>query len=306
MPRHEMSGAHPSGRDPEIGILGLSDVLAAARAKLFFVVGAPRSGTTWVQRALDAHPQISCVGEGHFLDELAPPLARALGAYGQNVRFRSKLSLGDELAFLPFDEPDKLLSLAVLLLMTRNGRPGSLWIGEKTPDNVFFLDRLSRIFPDARFVHVYRDPRDVCVSAWINNLRMGRSQALEKWRDFAGYVPVHARSWANRMVAARRFASAHPQSYYEVAYEALSAEFESAFLGLLRFLGSPADSEIVSRCREASSFERAAGRAIGTEDPNSHFRKGESGNWRAHFDASLARIYAEIAGTEMRLLGYEP
>jgi hypothetical protein len=282
----------------------LADVLAAARAELFFVVGSPRSGTTWLQRALNGHPQISCSGEGHFFEELAPRLAEALKAYGRQVRVRSKASLGDESAFLLLDEPEPLLGLAVLLLMRKNSRPGTRWIGEKTPDNILALDRLAHMFPTARFIHVHRDPRDVCVSAWFNNLRLNRSQTLSRWPDLGSYVPVHARAWANRIIAARRFAGAYPDKYYEVAYEALSTAFEPAFAGVLRFLGAPAESGAVAACREAGGFERSAGRPTGTEDRGSHFRGGERGNWRAHFDASLARTYANIAGAEMRLLGY--
>jgi hypothetical protein len=292
--------------DPAAGVPGLADILAAARANLFFVVGSPRSGTTWMQRALDGHPQISCAGEGHFIEELAPRLADALAAYGRSVWTRNKMSIGDEAAFVSLDDPDKLLCLAMLLLMHCNARPGSVWIGEKTPANVLALERLARLLPTARFIHICRDPRDVCVSAWYSNLRLNRLQTLARWPNFASYVPVHAQTWAERISAARQFAAGHAQIYREVAYEALSVSFEAAFRGVLQFLGAPADAEILARCRQAGSFERAAGRAPGSEDPNSHFRRGERGNWRMHFNASLAQTYAAIAGSEMRLLGYDP
>jgi hypothetical protein len=287
-------------------VAGLGDVCAVAGAELFFVVGSPRSGTTWVQRALNAHPEISCSGEGHFFAELAPRLEKALDGYSRNIRRRSKLSLGDEKAFTPLDESDDLLCLAVLLILSRNARPGSRWIGEKTPDNILVLERLSRMFPAARFIHVCRDPRDVCVSAWFNNLRFNRAGTLEKWPSFDRYAPVHARAWSNRLIAARHFAASHPQNYHEVQYETLIADFGAAFSSLLEFLGAPATIEIVARCREAGSFEEAAGRAVGVEDPGSHFRRGEAGTWQAYFNAALARRYADIAGREMQLLGYDP
>jgi hypothetical protein len=283
---------------------GARDVCAVADAELFFVVGSPRSGTTWVQKALNGHPEISCSGEGHFLTELAPRLEKALDFYNRSIRRRSKLSLGDEDAFLTLEEPDKLLSLAVLLIMYRNARPGNRWIGEKTPDNILALERLSCIFPAARFIHIYRDPRDVCVSAWFNNLRFNTAATLEKWPSLKAYAPVHARAWSNRIAAARRFAAVHPDKYCEMRYEALSADFERMFPKALDLLGAPATAEIIAACRQAGSFEKATGRAIGVEDPGSHFRRGEAGAWRAHFGASLAQEYADIAGQEMRLLGY--
>ena len=43
-----------------------ADLAALAQRQLFFVGGAPRSGTTWVQHILDSHPDVSCRGEGTF------------------------------------------------------------------------------------------------------------------------------------------------------------------------------------------------------------------------------------------------
>ena len=42
--------------------------------QIFFIGGTAKSGTTWVQLLLDAHPEVSCNGEGHFLDNLKPAL----------------------------------------------------------------------------------------------------------------------------------------------------------------------------------------------------------------------------------------
>jgi Sulfotransferase family len=48
------------------------------KKQIFFIGGAVKSGTTWLQLLLDAHPEVSCNGEGHFLDNLAPALKMAL------------------------------------------------------------------------------------------------------------------------------------------------------------------------------------------------------------------------------------
>ena len=46
--------------------------------QIFFIGGAIKSGTTWLQLLLDSHPDVSCDGEGHFPDHFAPLLKRAL------------------------------------------------------------------------------------------------------------------------------------------------------------------------------------------------------------------------------------
>src|SRR5205085_9996190 len=56
----------------------LHAAIAGLRSKqIFFVGGTMKSGTTWLQLLLDAHPQVSCNGEGHFTDSLAPSLKQA-------------------------------------------------------------------------------------------------------------------------------------------------------------------------------------------------------------------------------------
>jgi hypothetical protein len=53
-------------------------LLRLARRQLFFVGGAPRSGTTWLQHVLDSHPAVSCRGEGLFQQALADKLQAAM------------------------------------------------------------------------------------------------------------------------------------------------------------------------------------------------------------------------------------
>ena len=51
------------------------------RCTLFFVVGCQKSGTTWIERLLNQHPQVACEGEGHFCDTLIPVMQQALNYY---------------------------------------------------------------------------------------------------------------------------------------------------------------------------------------------------------------------------------
>jgi Sulfotransferase family len=55
-----------------------AETAALAERQLFVVGGAPRSGTSWLQHILDAHPDISRRGDGHFLHFLAEPLAHGM------------------------------------------------------------------------------------------------------------------------------------------------------------------------------------------------------------------------------------
>ena len=66
--------------------------LAALTGKQMFFIGAsPRTGTTWLQLLLDAHPDISCRGEGHFFDSLKPECAALGEKTPDNVHWFAKL-----------------------------------------------------------------------------------------------------------------------------------------------------------------------------------------------------------------------
>ena len=51
--------------------------------RLFFIVGAQKSGTTWLQRSLNSVKGVHCLGEGHFIDRLVLPIAEILRNYNK-------------------------------------------------------------------------------------------------------------------------------------------------------------------------------------------------------------------------------
>ena len=59
--------------------------------RLFFVAGQGKSGTTWLQLILDAHPEICCRGEGHLGDVLLPALGESLERYNGYIRHNNSL-----------------------------------------------------------------------------------------------------------------------------------------------------------------------------------------------------------------------
>ncbi len=130
---------------------------------------APRSGTTWLQSLLNSHPDVSCHGEGLFMKHLAEPLEAMMASRGQvlDQKNRSVFRHSGGYQLPGSEDTDHLLGTAVLLALARqmDGTPRRA-VGEKTPENVFFFERLKRLFPAAKFIGIARDPRDVLTSAW--------------------------------------------------------------------------------------------------------------------------------------------
>src|SRR6187402_1454276 len=128
-----------------------------ADKQLFFVCGAPKSGTTWLQRVLDAHPQIQCSGEGHFIERFTVPLAKVMRDYAEHMNLVAGRVYEGQPYYPPIGQAD-LDSLArgfiLSQLMVRNPGPKVRWIGDKTPRYTGYLPQLLRLFPSAHFFNI--------------------------------------------------------------------------------------------------------------------------------------------------------
>lgn len=274
---------------------------------LFFIGGAMKSGTTWLQMLLDSHPRLGCGGEGHFMDRLSPGLDEALLAYnryvhGKNSIFREIGGYG----IFSAEDCGYLLSQAILLLMDKtSGKPGALAIGEKTPNNVEYYDLLHRLFPQARFVTIIRDGRDAAVSAWFHNRRTSPDWFSGKFPTLMQYVDYFAYYWGDYVRRGEEFRSAHPDLCHCLRYEDLLARPADTLAALLAFLGVDNGAATVDACLEATSFLRLSqGRERGQEDTASFFRKGVSGDWRNHFDPPMLDLFRSQAHGWLEKMGY--
>jgi|SRR5215211_1618153 len=156
---------------------------------VFFVVGQPKSGTAWLMKILDFHPEIICKGGGRFFGrELRDEEFKEMQV-GKAVRAkiqpsslynalldaeylrlwieRSIWSRNDD----PEDHLTKLTRLAIDHFLTeRLSKTNKRLVGDKTPlfsPNI--LSEISVIYPEAKVIHIIRDGRDQAVS-WMHHL----------------------------------------------------------------------------------------------------------------------------------------
>ncbi len=280
---------------------------AALGKQLFFVAGALKSGTTWVQLMLDAHPEIACRGEGHLANYLLPGLGNALEKHNGKIRFKNRTIFNEIDGFPRFDPAQHyaLFQSAVGLLLAQYDGKDIRIIGEKSPDNLLYLDLLGRIFPEARILHVIRDGRDGAVSGWFHNMRVSKKWAEKEFGDFAGFAEHYAQIWVRNLRAGRAFGADNPERYFEIKYEDLLDDGKTQLKAILKFLGAGTKKAVIDNCLESSSFQALAkGRAAGDENRQSHFRKGVQGDWRTHFDDNILARFRAHAGGELDELGY--
>src|SRR5215207_8632583 len=167
-----------------------------SKTPVFFVTGVGKSGTSWLMRTLDGHPEILCKGEGRFFaanwrranfdpagtQALASSLYYAL-LDSEYLRFWVERSVwardGDAATHL-----DNLTRLATEhFLLGQLRKSNKKFVGDKSPLlDTDFIEEVARVYPEARVIHIIRDGRDQAVSmlhhVWNRSTDQGGVQTL--------------------------------------------------------------------------------------------------------------------------------
>jgi hypothetical protein len=323
-----LKDAEISALKRELARLGGEDLpaMATGGVPVFFVVGNQKSGTTWLMRMLDAHPEILCKGEGRFFggswrqkslkqrDTMRPAssLYNALldAEYLRLWIERSVWSRNDSAD----EHLDNLTRMAIdYFLGGALLKSGKRIVGDKspllTPDTI---REISAIYPEAKVIHIIRDGRDVAVSAAHHARNFGQARkrgAANESTDSIfpeGQLEKLAAEWASRVgKTVEDGPDLLGKNYTEVRYEGLLHRPGVEIGRLLEFLGVDPAEETARRCVEAASFEKLSrGRKRGEEDPSSFFRKGVAGDWEHAFTREERETFDREAGELLAGLGY--
>jgi hypothetical protein len=275
-------------------------VEAILRKRLFFVVGCQKSGTTWIMRLLNEHPEIACGGEACFGPMLLPALQQAVQAYNQNQRGGKTIQITDR-------QFEYLCMTAMgLVLGNLAGQRDVKCIGEKTPEHALSAPLFASLFPESKFIQIIRDGRDAATSGWFYNIQLKGDAFRQQFPNLTAYVELFVRGfWVPYIQTARSVGQAAPDRYIECRYEDLHADPDGTIRRLLTFLDVSASEASVAACRDGASFERlSGGRRVGQTDNGSFFRKGIVGDWKNHFDEAALEMFMRYGGDLLRELGY--
>jgi hypothetical protein len=125
----------------------------------------------------------------------------------------------------------RLYGLLQEQVATRRGKPR--W-GDKSLGTERHTDRLLEHYPEARILHMMRDPRDRLASV------------LTRWKTRRGDVGVSTAAWLRSARLATRHAADHPGRYRVVRYESLVADPESELRAVCAFIGEPYEHEMLT------------------------------------------------------------
>jgi hypothetical protein len=270
-----------------------------------FFVGCGRSGTTLMRAMFDAHPDVAVPDEVAFIIRYARPHYAV--QYGWPRRFdasrctdlivadssfrRWPITADDARDGLGEPQPASYADTIRLLYSLMAARQGKPRYADKTPMHVLHLHRLGRLFPEARFVHVIRDGRDVASSY----------QRVEWGPDT---IEAAALRWRRSVGRGRRAGlRLGPGRYQEVRYERLVAAPEVVLRELCAFLHLRWDEAVLRH------HERAAGVIASTQFPEAHRRvllppTPGLRDWRRDMAAADVARFEAIAGGLLEELGY--
>lgn len=194
----------------------------------FFIVGNDRSGTTMLRLILDRGPEAAIPPESMFLTDVELPVAdyqALMDAVWHHPKVRLWELPGEPPRVptgLPADEAARFVLAAPFEAYARkHGKPR--W-GDKTPHYVHHIDALLEIWPDARFVVLVRDGRDVALS--LKRMPFGPNNA---W--------AAAQWWARGIRAGAAAAARHPDQVMTVRYEDLVHDPSTHVAAVCDFVG---------------------------------------------------------------------
>jgi hypothetical protein len=286
-----------------------------------FVVGHGRSGTTLLRLMLDAHPALTIPPETQFLPQLIE-VSKAPGATAQSVadvlvghrRWEDFGIPADQMrATFAEIQPFDLTEAVRAFYRTYADAQGKPRWGDKSPGYGWTMRPIDNLLPEARFIHLIRDGRDVTLS-------------LMAKKEDPPPAARQARHWRKRVNQTRRQGS-QVRHYMELRYEELLEDPETQLREICEFVELDFDPVMLSyhetakdrmseiqrdmepgqeltqdRSRGSVSAERRVAIHKLTSEPP---RKDRIGKWRREMDPEFLAEFERVAGGLLTDLGYE-
>jgi|EndMetStandDraft_7_1072992.scaffolds.fasta_scaffold10656_2 hypothetical protein len=281
-----------------------------------FVVGATRSGTTLLRLMLDAHPEIAIPSETHFIPELISAREKHGASREQMLELLTSHRRWGDFTIEPGELAERWAQIEPLsgpeavraffhLYADKQDKHGARW-GDKTPGYVKSMREIQGYLPEARFIHLIRDGRDVALSV-----------LKQSWGPQS--IEAAAEKWRSRVNRGRSQAP-YLGYYIEVKFEDLVLETERELRRICEFIEVPFDENMLGyhltaeqRLQEkARALPRVHGEAQSAEKRlASHAKTFEPpnpemiGTWRQRMSPADRAAYEALAGDLLAELGYD-
>ncbi len=277
----------------------------------FFIVGASRSGTTMLRLLLNAHSRLGVPKELAYFTlamragvlEKWQDRAMSEAQYTAFVNgyFEKKHHIfeGVDLDALKTDilssRPTSLRTPIQRMMEAWTAREGKQRWGEKTPKNVFYTDIIHAVFPDARFIHIVRDPRAVVYS-------------MNRFARFLDDSIVNAYNWyLSVQEGQQRLRDGVPDAHQiTIRYEDLVSDIEKSAATLCGFLGEAYEPSMLEFYRASHDHIHPASSELGGVNTLTRPVSLDSlDKWKTGLQPEDIAVVEAVCGDIMTPLGYE-
>ncbi len=265
--------------------------------KPLFIFSLPRSGSTLLQYLLAAHPQISTVSEPWVLLPFVYSLKED-GVYAEFVHKAMVRAVKDFYCEMPNGKKDYLEELSNLAMNLYSKAAGSKceYFLDKTPRYHLIIEEIMEIFPEGRFVFLWRNPLAI-ISSIMSSWAGGR------WKLYSTKIDLY-KGLSNLIYSY----SKNLERCFSINYEELVIDPELEFMKLFEYLELPYDNTILKNYKKV---ERK-----GKKGDHSGFNKYDSINneplekWKLTLNNPIRRLWARkylkwIGKERLSVMGYD-
>jgi tetratricopeptide (TPR) repeat protein len=255
--------------------------------RLALLCGHPRSGTTLLEQVLDSHPEFVSAEETSIFNRES--FESLLGGLPTGAMLHDVLEAASVEALRRARR-----NYAECMTKFFSQPQGAKMLIDKNPSLTGLVPAFVRIFPEAKLLVALRDPRDVCLSCFMQPLPLGKGSAI--FLTLEGTV----QEYVSIMGLWRSAACCLERDYLEVRYEDLVADLESVSRRALEFLGTAWDEKVLRFDEHARGKLVRSPTYAAVAKPIS---KGAIGRWR-NYQKHLAP-YLDTLAPLLKAFGYE-
>jgi hypothetical protein len=250
--------------------------------------GAPRSGTTLIRSLVGKHPQIACPQSEVFIF----PAKKNMHLYFNLLGFSQK----EALEFGEFSGAPEFSAKALKIFAAINDKPH---MAIKAPIHNLCIEKIFRYFPNARYIHVIRDGRDVACSLRHFPKRIiskGEIQPVYSKNPFRSCI----KTW--KLHVAEGFKGKKFKGYFEVKYEDAVTNLSETMKKVFDRLNLPSIPEETLKDFFKDEIDDYHIQSLEVGKP---LYNSSVGRWKTDMSEKEKRLFQRLAGDLSMELGYE-
>lgn len=283
-------------------------------SRLVWMLGSPRSGSTWLMQLFSEIPGVAVIDESYIPLHLVPiDHTVPEGEYFEQGQRAADPHYFFAKPYLAELRPE-LRALVMRGLMRQLRELGQTtdpsWIVIKEPNGSHASDSVMSLFPESRLLFLVRDGRDVIDSlidamlakdSWWQQSQVSDEPRIVSER--LAFIRHHANLWLRRTVSTQRAFEVTPEPLrLQVGYEDLLADTGAGFAQMLEWLGMRLEPEAIEAVVRKRSFSSIPDSQKG---PGKRARSATPGQWRDRLRPGEIELVERIMGPKLRELGYE-